>query len=165
MTLSQRFTSLATGLLLSAMPLCMAMAADSPPPAAAVTTAVELPLVKVYKSPTCGCCVKWIEHMEKAGFRVEATDLPDVNVIKNERGIAPRYASCHTAIAGDYVIEGHVPPADVLRLLREQPDVLGLAVPGMPAGSPGMEAPRAQPYDVLALKRDGDASVYSSYRP
>lgn len=124
-----------------------------------------LPLVKVWKTPTCGCCGKWVRHMEAAGFRVEVTDVNDVDPIKKANGLPLKLASCHTALVGGYVVEGHVPASDVRRLLREKPAILGLAAPGMPAGSPGMDVPGSPAYDVLSVRRDGTASVYSTHTP
>ena len=121
--------------------------------------------VTVYKSPTCGCCVKWIDHLEAGGLAVEAIDVEDMARIKNENGVSDGLASCHTAIVDGYVIEGHVPIEDVLRLLEERPDVAGLAVPNMPIGSPGMEGPNPEPYDVLAFTKQGSTHKYASHGP
>jgi hypothetical protein len=114
----------------------------------------------VYKGPTCGCCDKWIEHMEKAGFTVEARNRQNLNPIKAELGIARNLQSCHTATVGGYVVEGHVPADVVQRLLEERPAIRGIAVPGMPMGSPGMEGPYTQPYYVLAIGKDGRVVIY-----
>ena len=120
--------------------------------------------VQVYKSPTCGCCNKWIEHLESNGFSVHATDVPDLAPIKAENGVPRRLASCHTAIVDGYLVEGHVPAIDVHRLLRERPKVSGLAVPGMPIGSPGMEGPNPERYQVLSFGPEG-VSVFSTHGP
>ncbi len=120
--------------------------------------------IHVYKSPTCGCCTKWIDHLRANGFSVRATDVPDVNPIKRENAVPPRLAACHTAFVEGYVLEGHVPAEDVRRLLAERPAVSGLAVPGMPIGSPGMEGPNPERYDVLAFGAAG-TSVFSSHGP
>ncbi len=120
-----------------------------------------LPLMVVYKSPTCGCCVKWAQRMKDAGFDVETRDLDNMGGIKQNYGIPKAVTSCHTAVVEGYVVEGHVPGRYVKRLLEEKPDVLGLAVPGMPIGSPGMEGPNPQSYDVLKIKRDKTTSVYA----
>ncbi len=117
--------------------------------------------IVVYKSPTCGCCGKWVEHMEKAGFSVDVENMRDVAPIKRELGIPGRMQSCHTAKVGDYFVEGHVPADLVKRLLADKPDIKGLAVPGMPMGSPGMEGPRKDPYDVIAIGKDGGYRVYA----
>jgi len=124
--------------------------------------AVALPPVLVYKSPTCGCCSSWVEHMQDAGFPVKVKEVNDVAPVKDKYGVPTRLRSCHTAIVDGYVIEGHVPADVVERLLQERPDVAGLAVPGMVAGSPGMEGGRAQSYDVVAFDREGNTSVYAS---
>lgn len=117
----------------------------------------------VYKSATCGCCKKWVEHMQKAGYAVTSHDVPDVNVYKKRYAVGEDLWSCHTAIVtGGYVVEGHV-PADVIdKLVTEAPkDVIGLAVPGMPQGSPGMETGTTEKYDVLAFTKAGKTRVYA----
>jgi hypothetical protein len=120
-------------------------------------------LVTVYKSPTCGCCKAWVEHLQQAGYRVEVHDTADVQPVKNALGVPGALASCHTAHVGGYAIEGHVPADVIARLLREHPsDVAGLAVPGMPAGSPGMEGMGTEPYDVVAFTKSGATRVYAS---
>ena len=121
--------------------------------------------ITVYKSPTCGCCVKWIDHLEAGGLSVEAIDVDDMARIKNENGVPDSLSSCHTALIDGYVIEGHVPVEDVIRLLEERPDVAGLAVPKMPVGSPGMEGPNPVPYDVLAFTKQGSTHTYASHGP
>lgn len=108
-------------------------------------------LVRVYKSPTCGCCGLWEAHMRAAGFRVESHPVPDVTAIKRSAGVPPELWSCHTALVEGYAVEGHVPASDVKRLLAERPRARGVAVPGMPAGSPGMEQGAAQPYKTFAF--------------
>ena len=130
--------------------------------AAAVDAA--LPVVMVYKSPTCGCCESWVGHMRGAGFPVEIRDTQDLDAIKTEVGVPFGQGSCHTAKVGDYFVEGHVPADDVKRLLTERPEARGLAVPGMPVGSPGMEQGDARvPYDVLLVRKDGSTTLYQSY--
>ena len=125
------------------------------------------PVVEVWKSPTCGCCKDWIAHLEANGFRTMAHDVGNT-AMRERLGIAPEYGSCHTARVADYAVEGHVPAADLHRLLRERPAAIGLAVPRMPVGSPGMDGPeyggRRDPYDVLLLKRGGGHQVFASYR-
>ena len=116
--------------------------------------------IVVYKSPTCGCCSKWVKHLEESGFTVAAHNRSDMPQIKRTYGVPEQAQSCHTAKVGGYVIEGHVPADVIARLLREKPDIKGLAVPGMPMGSPGMEGPRKDPYDIVALGRDGSMTVY-----
>ena len=117
--------------------------------------------VVVYKSPTCGCCGKWIDHMEQAGFAVDVENRSDLSPIKAEYGVPRHLQSCHTAEVGGYMVEGHVPPDLIQRMLDEKPDIRGLAVPGMPMGSPGMEGPFKDEYDVLAIGEDGRTKVYA----
>jgi len=121
-----------------------------------------LPSVTVYKSPTCGCCGKWVDHLRAHGFEVTARDVADVDAYKHKYGVPPNLASCHTALVQGYVIEGHVPADVVHRLLAERPKVSGLSVPGMPIGSPGMEqGNRRDPYDVIAFDSTGRVTVYA----
>lgn len=123
----------------------------------------DLPLVRVWKSPSCGCCGDWVEHMRAAGFPVEVHDVQNVMAVKTENGVPAEHASCHTATVDGYVLEGHVPADLVQRMLAERPDIEGLLVPGMPVGSPGMEMEgRKDDYDVLALSGDGSVMVYAS---
>lgn len=124
------------------------------------------PAVQVYKDPTCGCCALWVEHLRKAGFTATVTDVDDMNAVKTRHGVPRQARSCHTAVIGDYVVEGHVPAADVQRLLKQKPAVAGLAVPGMPIGSPGMEVAgmKPQPYDVLAFDKSGKTTVFAEHR-
>lgn len=117
----------------------------------------------VYKSPTCGCCNKWVDHLEDSGFQVKAYNRNDMPGIKQQMGIAQPLQSCHTATVNGYVIEGHVPASDIQRLLKEKPAIHGLSVPGMPMGSPGMEGPRKDNYDVLAIDKHGRTKVFSSH--
>jgi len=123
------------------------------------------PAVQVYKDPTCGCCALWVEHLRKAGFSATVTDAEDMTAIKTKYGVPNQARSCHTAIVDGYVIEGHVPAADVQRLLKERPRAVGIAVPGMPIGSPGMEVAtvKPQPYDVLAFDKAGQTTVFASH--
>ena len=123
------------------------------------------PTVQVYKSSTCGCCANWVKHLQQHGFRTQVTEIDDVAPIKAQHRIPGRVQSCHTAVVDGYVIEGHVPAADVQRLLKERPAVAGLAVPGMPIGSPGMEVPNVKPqaYDVVAFDKQGQLKVYASH--
>lgn len=128
-----------------------------------------MPLVEVWKSPTCGCCGDWIRRLEVNGFRTKVHEVQNAAPMRRRVGFDDRYGSCHTALVGGYALEGHVPAREVKRLLRERPQaVVGIAVPGMPLGSPGMDGPvyggRKTPYDVLLVARDGSASVYQSYR-
>jgi hypothetical protein len=121
--------------------------------------------IEVWKSPTCGCCKEWIKHLQAHGFEVVAHDVAGPADIREQLGMPSRYGSCHTARVQGYLLEGHVPAREVQRLLNERPAAIGLAVPAMPVGSPGMEqGARRDPYDVLLVTRDGRASVYQSYR-
>lgn len=126
-------------------------------------TTDKLPVVKVWKTPSCGCCGKWVTYMREAGFTVEVTELADVAPIKARNGIPPRLSSCHTAVVDGYVVEGHVPADDVRRLLKERPPVVGLSVPEMPAGSPGMDVPDSPPYTVVSFTRDGESQAYATH--
>lgn len=121
--------------------------------------------IVVYKSASCGCCEKWIEHLRTNGFSVVAHDAVSMAQIKRENGIPPALHSCHTAFAGGYFIEGHVPAEDIRRLLATRPPILGLALPKMPVGSPGMEGPDPEPYVVLSVFPDGHVEPFASHRP
>lgn len=130
----------------------------------AATPAANGVRVVVYKDPNCGCCKQWVEHMRQNGFQVEAHDTANVDGVKDRAGVPGGARSCHTGLVGGYAIEGHVPAETVRRLLREHPaGVAGLAVPGMVMGSPGMEGPNPQHYDVVAFTKDGRTSVYESH--
>ncbi len=124
------------------------------------------PTMEVFKSPTCGCCSKWVEHVQEGGFTVKVTDVSDqaLDVLKEKHGIPRTAQSCHTGLIDGYVIEGHVPVAEVHRLLKERPPVAGIAVGGMPIGSPGMEVPgqRPQTYNVITFDKQGGVTVFST---
>ena len=122
------------------------------------------PAVMVYKSPTCGCCKLWVTHLEKNGFPVKSEDLDNLAQIKKRHGVPDAMASCHTALVDGYVVEGHVPADLIDRLLRERPSVAGIAVPGMPIGSPGMEVPGrpADRYQILTFDRSGATTVFAT---
>jgi hypothetical protein len=124
---------------------------------------VARPPVTVYKDASCGCCKKWVEYMQGSGFTVTAHDSPDMDALKDHYGVPSGVRSCHTALVGGYVIEGHVPATDVDRLLKEQPKVAGLAVPGMVMGSPGMDGPTSKPYAVLAFQKTGATTTFASH--
>jgi hypothetical protein len=125
----------------------------------------QQPAVEVFKSPTCGCCSKWVDHLRAHGFTVRTTETEAIDDIKAKHQIPQSARSCHTALVGGYVVEGHVPAADVQRLLKERPAIAGIAVPGMPIGSPGMEVPgvKAQPFDVVAFTKQGTTRVFASH--
>lgn len=120
------------------------------------------PQLTVYKSPTCGCCSKWVEHMQANGFEVKAINVDDVDKVKREHGVPASAASCHTGLVNGYVVEGHVPADAVLKMLKEKPAIAGIAVPGMPMGSPGMEVPSGQkdPYTIVSFDKTGKTGVY-----
>lgn len=120
--------------------------------------------VVMYKDPNCGCCGKWAEHMRAAGFKVKEIKSTEMSTIKREAGVPQALGSCHTAKVGGYVVEGHVPAADVKRLLAEKPKVAGIAAPGMPMGSPGMEGPYpADRYEVVSFAADGNTRVFATH--
>lgn len=151
--------------------------ASAPATRAAVTTegaapvgtpaivASAMPVAIVHKSPTCGCCNAWIEHLRAAGFAVEVRETADLGPVKERLGVPHGMGSCHTAEIGGYVVEGHVPAGDIRRLLRERPRARGLVLPGMPIGSPGMEVPdgRVQPYTVQLVTPEGTTTAYSAH--
>lgn len=132
--------------------------------AGGAAAAVSAPQIEVFKSPYCGCCSEWVQHMRSAGFRVVVTDVNDTTAARKKLGMPDRFGSCHTATAGSYVIEGHVPASEVKKLLATRPAAVGIAVPGMPPGSPGMEVgARKDPYQVFLIDKAGQASVFAQY--
>ena len=135
-------------------------------PAFAQLKAGKGPAIEVWKDPSCGCCKDWVKHLEDNGFKVKVNHVGN-NAARGRLGIERKYASCHTALVGGYAIEGHVPAKDIQRLLKEKPMAVGLAVPGMPVGSPGMDGPvynnRQDAYDVLLLTADGGSKVFQRY--
>jgi hypothetical protein len=122
-------------------------------------------VVTVYKTPNCGCCVKWIEHLREAGLTVEAKNAGNLDAVRRQLGVPARRAGCHTATVGGYVVEGHVPASQVLKLLKVKPAVAGISVPGMPLGSPGMEGPGGKPYQVFSWSQDGKTEAISLEQP
>lgn len=120
--------------------------------------------IVVHKSPTCGCCTKWEDHLRAAGFKVVSKQVDDLNKIKTQAGVPDALQSCHTAKVQGYVIEGHVPAASIKKLLAKKPkSVKGLAVPGMPMGSPGMEGPYTEKYEVISFEKGGKTEVFDKY--
>jgi hypothetical protein len=148
---------------LAVAPLAAPLAAALIP----VAQAQALPAVEVFKTPSCGCCGDWIKHLEANGFKVTAVNVPDLTPVRAKLGMPVKFGSCHTARVGGYLVEGHVPAREVKRLLREKPQAVGISVPGMPIGSPGMDGPvykgMQQPYDVLLVQADGSSRVFASY--
>ena len=132
---------------------------------AAPAATSKLPLALVHKSPTCGCCELWVNHLKQAGFPVEVRHAENLNPLKERLGVPYGKGSCHTAEIGGYIVEGHVPASDIKRLLKEKPAARGLVLPGMPIGSPGMEVEGApvRPYTVELVKRDGSTVAYSTH--
>ncbi len=128
--------------------------------------AIDAETVVVYKSPTCHCCSKWVEHLRSAGFTVSVKNENAMNPLKSQLGVPAHLASCHTALVRGYLIEGHVPAEDIRRLLAERPKAKGLAVPGMPIGSPGMEqGDRVDRYEVVLFRDDAAPSVFAAHGP
>lgn len=121
--------------------------------------------ITVYKSASCGCCAKWVDHLKANGFAPAVHDEENMDAIKDDMGVPKPLRSCHTALLGHYIVEGHVPAADLRRLMAERPAVVGLAAPGMPQSSPGMAEPgaAAEPYEVVAFTKDGKTTVYAKH--
>lgn len=137
--------------------------AGAPADMTLAATIAATPTITVYKLPTCGCCAMWVDHMRDAGFKIEVHDTQTMAAVKADAGIPPQLQSCHTAFVGDYVFEGHIPAEVIAKFLAAAPAARGLAVPGMPAGSPGMEmGARVDSYDVIAFDADGNTAVYES---
>ena len=140
----------------------LGLIAAAPSAHPARTIAAPPDTITVFKSPTCGCCADWVDHIREHGFAVIVRDTADVTPVKNASGVPQALRSCHTAKGGGYVFEGHVPADLMSRVLRERPTIRGLAVPGMPVGSPGMEAGgRKDPYEVLTFDARGKTTVYA----
>jgi len=164
-----RLLSLITGfvILVSGCGEATKAAVDQPLEAQPTQTENDLPTVVVYKTPTCGCCNGWIRHLEDAGFTVDAKNVSDLSLVtmKRELGVTAQMSSCHTALIGDYVVEGHVPADQIKRLLSEEPEIAGITVPGMPIGSPGMEGPGARPYAAYSFDHSGQLRVFAEIVP
>ncbi len=131
--------------------------------AASIHELSKEPTITVYRDPNCGCCSKWIEHLIKHGFLVNDRKSDEMSEVKRGLGVPGKLESCHTGVVNGYVIEGHVPAADIKRLLKEKTKVAGLAVPGMPMGSPGMEGPRTDRYDVVSFDKSGNTRVFAKH--
>ena len=121
------------------------------------------PRIEMYKSPYCGCCAKWAEHLENNGFEVIKYEIEDVPAMRKKLGIPDRLGSCHSARIGNFVLEGHVPAADIRRLIKDKPAAIGLAVPGMPPASPGMDVPNAPHYETLLVQADGSTRTFARH--
>ena len=143
----------------------MVMPADVQHQAIADTLPPEALQVTAFRSPTCGCCGAWVKHMQAQGFQVEDNIIEDMEGVKREHNVPADLASCHTAVVNGYVVEGHIPAADVKRLLTEKPEVVGIAVPGMPIGSPGMESGNIkEPYTVFTFDQSGQTTVFAEHK-
>lgn len=123
------------------------------------------PLVEIWKSDSCGCCGEWVKHLQKSGFATKVHSVHDAAPFRRRFGIPERLGSCHTAKVGGYAIEGHVPASDIRKLLAEKPKAIGLAAPGMPAGSPGMDVPNSPPYEVLLVREDRSTTLFARHVP
>lgn len=166
----KKFASLSAVVLTLALSACgtgeNAQAAEGGEPMPVLASAdADLPTVLVYKTASCGCCNGWVEHMRAAGFEVEARDVRDLMSVKMDAGVPTAMSSCHTALVDGYAVEGHVPADQIKRLLAERPEIVGIAAPGMPMGSPGMEGPGAKPYDVMQWDAAGNSAVYATIDP
>lgn len=131
--------------------------------AAAAFAAQAAETVEVYKSPYCGCCQHWVEYMKANGFEVKVTDVDNVDAARQRLGMPQKYGACHSAKVGGYLVEGHVPAEDVRKLLAQKPKALGIAVPAMPPGSPGMPSDKPVPYDTLLVQHDGSSNVFARH--
>lgn len=164
-TAARTAVAVLSAVTLGAGGVLLARQATQPAKAKAPQTAAAQPTagaVDVFKSATCGCCAKWNEHLSANGFVVKSTDMPDMTAVKMKHGVPVNLQSCHTAIVSGYVVEGHVPADVIKKLLRERPQVIGITVPGMPIGSPGMEVgDRKDPYDVLTFDKQGKTTVFA----
>jgi hypothetical protein len=158
---------LLTGAVLSfgCEPVTDSAATPATPAVAASNAASEAPPITVYKTESCGCCKLWVRHLEGSGFRVSVHNMDDLGAVKQRAGVPYGMGSCHTAEVGGYFVEGHVPAADIKRLLLEKPRAKGLTVPGMPLGSPGMEVPSGEkePYEVFLVANDGTTSTFAKH--
>ena len=133
-----------------------------------ITTSAQsedtLPTIKVYKSPTCGCCSEWVKHLEENGFEVTSHNVQNLDTYKKQADLPYGMGSCHTAFVDGYAVEGHVPASDIKRMLSQKPDIRGISVPGMPMGSPGMEyGNRKDAYKVISYTKDGETAVYAEH--
>jgi hypothetical protein len=146
--------------------ISLAVAASAAVAVGVAAQQAALPKVTVYKTSSCGCCKLWVDHLKANGFDVQAMDVSpdDVRKVSKMAGLKDEDTSCHTAKVGNYTVEGHVPAADIKRMLKEKPAIAGLSAPGMPQGSPGMEQGSKQPYDVVAFTKDGKTTVFAKHQ-
>jgi hypothetical protein len=151
--------ALFAGVVAAAGALAASSAPSAEPPS---RRAAAPPTVTVYYSPSCGCCKKWVDHLKANGFTTKSVEQEDLSQLKADLGVTAKVRSCHTAMVAGYVIEGHVPAADITRLLGEKPRITGLAAPGMPAASPGMDSGK-EPYDVVTFDAKGNTTVWARH--
>lgn len=148
----------------AALPFAFVACSGAVSSGSAADAAEPLPELVVYKTPTCGCCTAWIDHVRDAGFTIRTVEVEDTMPVATQYGVPGQLRSCHTAIIEGYAVEGHVPVREIRRLLAERPAIAGIAVPGMPIGSPGMEmGERRDPFTVFAFTRDGRAGAFATY--
>jgi hypothetical protein len=145
--------------------IAIALLVNASPVLAESKPAEEIIDITVHRSPSCNCCGKWVEHLKQNNFKVNDIVSEDVQAIKNKYGITTQLASCHTALVGGYVVEGHVPANDIRKLLKDKPDVVGITVPGMPSGTPGMEmGSKKDAYQVISFDKSNQRQVFTSYQ-
>ena len=161
----RRRTLLLGAAALAAVPVACERAPSPAAAPAAPAPAAPRPELVVYKTPWCGCCSGWVTHMRRAGYSPQVVEMEDLAPIREKHGVPFELSSCHTGVVGGYTVEGHVPPADVDRLLAEKPRALGLTVPGMPIGSPGMESPTGEreSFETLLLLEGGRTRVFARH--
>ena len=166
MVLGEKKIMIKRSVILFVLPFLILSACTTTPDEQAGAVNDSGKFIEVYRSPTWGCCGDWITYVEKNGYTVAVKDTNDLSAVKAQYKVPPTLQSCHTAIVDGYIIEGHVPIEDIERLLADKPEITGLAVPGMPIGSPGMEVAGAesQPFDVIAFDKSGNMEVFASYR-
>jgi hypothetical protein len=153
---STQILAVAAALVTISLTTAAVRSGSSAPPA-------KKPTITVYKDPNCGCCKNWIAYLAKHGYTVVAKDTPDMTEIKHSLGVPDKLTACHTAVVNGYLIEGHVSAEDIDRLLAQKPTIAGIAVPGMPMSSPGMDGPRTQGYKVLSFDKAGHTKVFASH--
>ncbi|MGI8402895.1 MAG: DUF411 domain-containing protein [Gemmatimonadaceae bacterium] len=153
---SAQILALAATLVVISMTTAAVRSGTSVPPA-------KKPTITVYKDPSCGCCKNWIAYLAKHGYTVDAKDTPNMTEIKHSLGVPPKLTACHTGVVDGYLIEGHVSAEDIDRLLAQKPRIAGIAVPGMPMSSPGMDGPRSHGYQVMSFDKQGKTKVFANH--